>query len=130
MPTKRELRLYGDLINHYKPTFKTMIKTLFLEYFAKKMRYRHNINRDGQSVAEIIEKEKAAPDGYFKFAIVKDTVVSEIIVVNPTIANLLTSKKVKIVPFDNNTKVKKGMKYIDKKFVSDEIILGDNVEEN
>lgn len=128
MPTKREIRLYGDLINQYKPTFKTMLKTLILEYFAKKMRYKHDVNRDGISVADIVKTNEPDPELFVRFAIVNNGTVEEIIIVNPDIAKLLKDKKTKIISFSNDDKVKKGMLYVDKKFVDNE--SGDNNEEN
>ncbi len=122
MPTKRELRLYGDLIKHYRPSFKSMIINSLVSYFTRKNMHKASPNKDGISIA----KEKA-PDGplnpemYSNFALVNNGIVEQVIIVNSEIANLLKSKKTQIVHFEKTDKVFRGTQYINGKFTNEEI---------
>ena len=117
MPTKKELRLYGDLIYQHKPTIKTVIWQLLIDYFAKKNRHRKSPYKSDAPL-ESIAKESSEPPVMSHFAIVKNNSVKEIIVVNAKIAAMLRSRGIRFVEFDpQSEQVSRGTAFENNKFV-------------
>lgn len=117
MPTKKELRLYGDLIYQHKPTIKTVIWQILIDYFAKKNRHRRSQYVDNTPLEEIVRENKE-PTMMTHFAIIKNNVVEEIIVVNPLIAETLKSKRIKFIEFDPKlNQVARGMEFLNNEFI-------------
>lgn len=120
MPTKKELKIYGDLINHYKPTIKTIIWNMILERFAKRNRYRRNPTQNDIPLQELVSKQSSVPD-FSQFALIQNGMVEEVIIVNQFIGDLLSKKKTKIVQFDPTSEpVGRGTRFVENKFVFDE----------
>ncbi len=120
MPTKKELRLYGDLLYQHKPTIRTIVLKFLMDYFAKKNRYRKSPYINDTPIDDIVEKHIAMPE-MSHFAIIKNNSVSEIIVVNPIIAETLRSKRIKFVEFSpTHELVYRGMEFKDGQFIKDE----------
>ena len=90
---------------------------MLLDYFAKKNRHRKTTYRNNVPLDDVIKEEILMPE-MTHFAIVKDNVVAEIIVVNPVIAETLNYKKIKFVKFDpSNTLVYRGIKFVNNQFI-------------
>jgi predicted DNA-binding transcriptional regulator len=47
MPTKKEIRLYGDLVYKHKISIRTIIHQLILDFFAKRRRLKKSVYRGG-----------------------------------------------------------------------------------
>lgn len=129
MATKKELRLYGDLVYQHKPTIKTILWTFLLDLFERKKRYKHPVNIDNTSIVDKLDIPREVSIDFVHMALIQDGVVMEMIKTNDYTSKLLRSKKTKVVVFDpTKIIVKKGMTYSDKMFSED--IEVDNDKEN
>lgn len=129
MPRNKELRLYGDLIYQHKPTIRTILWKMFLDYFAKKNRHRRSAYIDNRPLQAVVQEQLAMPE-MSHFAIVKNNIVEEIIVVNPVVAEVLRFKKIKFVEFSPTSElVYRGMEFKNNEFITEEKDL-DNDKEN
>lgn len=118
MPTKKELRLYGDLIYHHKPTIKSILWAFLLDLFERKKRYKHPVNKDNRSIIDELEIGREVPIDFVHMALVQNGKVMEMIKTNEYVSKLLKNRKTKIVVFDpRKTIVEKGMTYSDDTFV-------------
>ena len=121
MPTKKELRLYGDLIYQHKPTIKSILWAFLLDLFERKKRYKHPVNKDNRSIIDELEINREVPIDFVHMALVQDGQVMEMIKTNEYVSKLLKSKKTKIVVFDpTQIIVEKGMRYVDNTFTPDD----------
>lgn len=128
MATKKELRLYGDLVYQHKPTIKTILWTFLLDLFERKKRYKHPVNIDNTSIVDKLDIQREVNIDFVHMALIQDGVVMEMIKTNDYTSKLLRSKKTKVVVFDpTRTIVKKGMTYSDKTF-SEELEAGNDKE--
>lgn len=117
MATKKELRLYGDLVYQHKPTIKSILLTLLLDLLERRKRYKHPVNKDNISITEKLDIPKEMDIEFVHMALIQDGVVMEMIKTNQYTSKLLRSKKTKIVVFDpTKIIVKKGMNYSEKTF--------------
>lgn len=134
MATKKELKIYGDLLYQHKPTIRAILLRILIDYFAKKNRRRKSVYIDDIPLEEKIKEDKILaekPEYANYFAIVNDGMVKEIIIVNPEIAELFMQKSTKIVGFNNNEQpVKKGTKFLKGTFIFDTEQEGQNDKEN
>lgn len=120
MATKKELRLYGDLVYQHKPTIKTILWTFLLDLFERKKRYKHPVNIDDTSIVDKLNIPRELEIDFVHMALIQDGVVMEMIKTNDYTSKLLRSRKTKIVVFDPTRMiVKKGMNYSDKMFSED-----------
>lgn len=118
MATKKEIRLYGDLAYQHKITFKTMLWELLLGYFRRKHNAKESIYEDGASFPPPVDHLRELPLKYL--AVVNNKKVLELIRLDENTAEFIQKRGSKLVPFDPRVDVvKKGMKYIDDKFVED-----------
>lgn len=118
--SRKELRLYGDLIYQHKPTIRTVLWKILLDYFAKKNRHRKSVYRTEEPLEQIVRQDIPVPE-MSHFAIIKDGIVEEIIVVNPIIADLLKYKRLKFIKFSPSEElVQRGMQYKDNQFIEEE----------
>lgn len=116
MPIRKEVKLYGELIHQHKPTIRTIIWRVMMDYFAKRYRHKRSPYIDNVPVESVVAKMQAV-GGARHFAIVKDNTVHEIIVVNNIIGDLLEQKRLKFVNFDPETEpVARGMEFKDGTF--------------
>lgn len=123
MSTRKELRLYGDLIYQHKPTIKTILLKFLTDYFVKKNRHRRSAYIDERPLDDVVREQITMPE-MAHFAIVKNNIVEEIIVVNQAIADTLRYKKIKFIEFSPTSElVYRGMPFENGKFV-------DNKEED
>lgn len=131
MPTKKELRLYGDLIYQHKPTVRTVVRKMLLDYFIKKNRNRRSPYIDNVPLEQVVAENSAPPPEMQHFAIIKDGVVEEIIVVNQAIAEVLRYKRIKFVGFKPSSElVYRGMKFENNQFVNETKSLDKDEEIN
>lgn len=121
MPTKKELRLYGDLVYQHKPTIRTIVWQAMIEYFAKKNRYRKPPYINEVPLEEVISEQKGDLPMVSYFAVIRKGIVEEIIVVNYFIASLLKQRGVKFLEFNpEKERVERGMKLVDNQLVSND----------
>ena len=128
MPTKKELEIYGELAYVHKPGIRVLLIAILQEKLFNLKRKKESFYKDN---AAFVPKEDLLNGLPLKYmAIVTDQKVVELIRINEQTANQMLAKKTKLVEFDPMTTiVKKGMKYVDKKFViDDEPKKGDVVE--
>lgn len=121
MGTRKELKIYGDLLYQHKPTIRSIFLQLLIQYFAKKNRSRRPVNVNNVPLEQKIKEDNIfnLPDTQLNhFAIVSGGIVKEIIIVNPEISELLRKRGSKVVWFDQNTDpVEKGISFKDGKFI-------------
>lgn len=121
MATRKELKIYGDLLYQHKPTIRSILLQLLINYFAKRNRQRRPVNIDNVSLEQKIKEDNIfnLPEHKINhFAIVSNKVVEQVIIVNPEIAELLKKRGTKIIWFDQNTDpVEKGTQFVDGKFL-------------
>lgn len=113
---KKKKYIYGDLIKAYRPTLRSLLFDVLQEKLFSLRRKKQSIYNQGSVFIPETDKFSYLPLKYI--ALIQDGKVVEMIRVHVDAANLLTSKKTKFVEFDpKETIVKKGMSYVEKKFV-------------
>lgn len=120
MGFRKEYKIYGDLLFQHKPTIRSLILHLFYSKFIKRERAKLPVYREN---AEFKDPDKSLEGIETKYiALVSDGKVMELIRLQTYAADILLSKKTKLVEFDpKNTTVKKGMLYKENKFVEGEL---------
>lgn len=116
MPTKKELRIYGELAYEHKPGIRVLLLAILQEKLFNLKRRKESFYKDDAAFVPKQDLINQLPLKYM--AVVSGQDVVEMIRVNEDTADILLSKKTKLVEFDPTTTiVKKGMQYVDKKFV-------------
>lgn len=107
--------MYGDLVNEFRPTIKSLIFNILYAKFLELRRAKEPFQPENVRFQLPTE---ALPYTDIKYlAVVKRNKVVEMIRVNEETANLLSSGGTKFIPFDpQEIKVKKGMAFKDNKF--------------
>ena len=118
MGFRKEYKIYGDSLFQHKPTIRSLVLHIFYKKFIESERakvsvYRENASfTDPNKILEGIETKH--------IAIVIEGKVKELIRLQSHAADILLSKKAKLVEFDpENVQVKKGYLYKDSTFVED-----------
>jgi hypothetical protein len=115
MPFKKKKQIYGDLIKEFKPTIRGLLIELLRQKLFDLKRTKQVIYNPGSVFIPETDKFSYLPLTYL--ALVQNGIVVELIRVNIDAAKILTAKNTKFVEFDpKETVVKKGSKYINKKF--------------
>lgn len=129
MPTRKELEIYGELAYVHKPGIRVLIIAILQEKLFNLKRKKESFYKDN---AAFVPKEDLLNGLPLKYmAIVTDQKVVELIRINEQTANQMLAKKTKLVEFNPMTTiVKKGMKYVDKKFIIDDESKKDDAVEN
>lgn len=118
MLSRKEKRIYGDALKNFRPTIRTLIFQILEQKLFNLRRKKQSIYNEGSIFTPEPDRLKHMPLKYI--ALVNDGTVVEMIRVNQEAATILLSKKTKMVEFDPRASmVKKGMKYVGKKFVED-----------
>lgn len=118
MLSRKEKRIYGDALKDFRPTIRTLIFQILQQKLFNLRRKKQSIYNEGSIFTPEPDRLKHMPLKYI--ALVRDGVVVEMIRVNQDAAATLLSKKTKMIEFDPRASiVKKGMKYVGKKFVED-----------
>jgi hypothetical protein len=119
MGFRKEYKIYGDLLFEHKPTIRSLILHKLYGKFMNKERAKLSIYREN---AEFVDPEKLLRDIETKYvALVINGEVKELIRLQKHAADILLSKKTKMVEFNpEETVVKKGMLYKENKFVDGE----------
>ena len=121
MATKKEIRLYGDLVNHHRLSFKTIFLQLLLGYFNKKRGVKETMYQSGAAFPPPVDHLRELPLKYL--AVVNNKTVLELIRLDERTAEHIQKRGSKLVPFEPTEQiVKKGMKYIDSKFVEEDSV--------
>lgn len=116
-------QMYGDLINEFKPTIRSLIFNILYAKFLEAKRSKEPFQPEN---ARFRLPSESLPYADIKYlAVVKTGKVVEMIRVNSATADVLQGRGVKFIPFDpEDVKVKKGMKF------SEGVFSGDENEEN
>jgi hypothetical protein len=115
MLSRREKRVYGDAIKDFRPTIRTLLLQILEQKLFNLRRKKQSIYNEGAIFRPETDRLKNMPLRYI--ALVNDGEVVEMIRVNEEAAEMLLSKKTKMIEFDpKKTIVKKGMSYSNKKF--------------
>jgi hypothetical protein len=115
MLTKKEKRVYGDVIKDFRPTIRTLIVQILEQKLFNLRRKKQSIYNEGAIFRPETDRLKDMPLRYI--ALVNEGTVMEMIRVNEEAAEILLSKKTKMIEFDpKKTIVKKGMNYSNRKF--------------
>lgn len=124
MGFKKEYKIYGDLLFEHKPTIRSLILHILYNKFINKERAKLSVYREN---AQFVDPNKDLDGLEIKYiALVSDGTVKELIRLQKNTADILLSKKTKLVEYDpESVIVKKGMKHKDGKFTQE-----DNNEEN
>jgi hypothetical protein len=118
MLSKKEKKIYGDAIKDFRPTIRTLIVQILEQKLFNLRRKKQSIYNEGAVFRPETDRLKFMPLRYI--ALVNDGVVVEMIRVNEEAAEILLSKKTKMIEFDpKETIVKKGMSYSNKKFTEE-----------
>ena len=113
---KKKKYVYGDLIKQFRPTLRGLLFEILQEKLFNLRRKKQTIYNEGSVFIPETDRFSYLPLRYI--ALIQNGLVVEMIRVHVDAANILTSKKTKFVEFDpKETVVKKGMSYLDKKFV-------------
>jgi len=119
MATKKEIRLYGDLINHHRLSFRTILLQLLLGYFNKKRGVKESLYDPEAAFPPPTDHFRELPLVYM--AVVNNKKVLELIRIDGNTAQHIQKKGSKLVQFDpKEVVVTKGMNYIDNKFITEE----------
>jgi hypothetical protein len=118
MLSKKEKKIYGDAIKDFRPTIRTLIVQILEQKLFNLRRKKQSIYNEGAVFRPEADRLRFMPLRYI--ALVNDGVVVEMIRVNEEAAEILLSKKTKMIEFDpKQTIVKKGMSYSNKKFTEE-----------
>lgn len=116
-------KMYGDLVNEFKPTIKSLVFNILYAKFLELKRAKEPFQPENARFRLPVQAEPYENIRYL--AVVKSNKVVELIRVNQETAEILQGRGVRFVAFDpQDIKVKKGMKFVDGSFV------GDSIEEN
>jgi hypothetical protein len=120
MGFKKEYKIYGDLLFQHKPTIKSLIMHILYNKFINNERAKLPVYRENAMFRDPNAQLETIPTKYI--ALVSDGTVKELIRLHEESANILLSKKTKMVEFSPEVnKVKKGMKYANGKFYNEEL---------
>jgi hypothetical protein len=110
MGFKKEYKIYGDLLFQHKPTIRSLILHILYNKFINSERAKLPVYREN---AMFIDPDKKSDEIVTKYiALVLEGTVKELIRLNEDSANILLSKKTKLIEFDpEKQKVTKGMVY-------------------
>lgn len=118
MATKREVRLYGDLVHQHKLSFRTILFQILIGYLNKKRGVKDSIYDEEMSFSPSVDHLRELPLKYL--AVVNNKKVSELIRLDENTARYIQKRGSKLVEFDpSKTIVKKGMNYIDEMFIDE-----------
>ena len=118
MLSRKEKKVYGDALRDFRPTIKTLVLQLLEQTLFNLRRKKQSIYNEGSVFTPEPDRLKHMPLKYI--ALVNEGVVVEMIRVNQEAAAILLSKNTKMIEFDPRASiVKKGMKYVGKKFIED-----------
>jgi len=116
--SRKEKKVYGDALRDFRPTIKTLVLQLLEQTLFNLRRKKQSIYNEGSVFTPEPDRLKHMPLKYI--ALVNEGVVVEMIRVNQEAAAILLSKNTKMIEFDPRASiVKKGMKYVGKKFIED-----------
>lgn len=119
MGFKKEYKIYGDLLFQHKPTIRSLIMHILYNKFINNERAKLPVYRENAMFKDPNASLDAIPTKYI--ALVQDGTVKELIRLHEESANILLSKKTKLVEFSPQIdKVKKGMKHADGKFYNED----------
>lgn len=119
MKFKKEYKIYGDMLFEHKPTIRSLVLHILYNRFINKERAKLSVYRED---AKFIDPNRNLENIETKYiAIVSDGKVKELIRLQKHAADILLSKKIKLVEFNpEEVHVKKDMLYKDGKFVDGE----------
>jgi len=121
MATKKEIRLYGDLVHQHKLSFRAILLEIFLGYLNKMRGVKESIYDDSLAFAPSTDHLRELPLKYL--AIVNNKKVLELIRLDENTAKYIQKRGSSLVEFDPyEVVVKRDMKYIDGKFIDVEDI--------
>ena len=114
----KKKRLYGDLLNEFRPTIRSLIFNILYAKFMEIGRAKRPFQPEDAKFKLPVD---SIPYQNLKYlAVVKSNKVVEMIRVNEEVANILQGKGIKFIHFDpQDIKVQKGMKFVDGKFEED-----------
>lgn len=116
---KKKQNVYGDIIKEFRPTIRSLMIQILQEKLFELKRAKESVYNKGAVFVPEGDKLKSLPLKYI--ALVNDGNVLEMIRVNQEAADILLSKKTKLIEFDPKTTiVKKGMTYKNKEFAEKE----------
>lgn len=112
-------RMYGDLLNEFRPTIRSLIFNILYAKFLELKRAKQPIEVENAKFRLPVQSEPYVDLVYL--AVVKSNKVVEMIRVNKETAELLQGRGIKFIGFDpQEIKVQKGMKLVDGKFVGEQ----------
>lgn len=116
MGSRKEYKIYGDMLFEHKPTIRSLILHRLYSKFIDKERAKLTVYREN---AEFVDPEKLIGNIQTKYiALVSEGEVKELIRLQTSAADILLSKKTKMIEFNpEEVTVKKGMLYKENKFV-------------
>jgi hypothetical protein len=119
MPFKSKSRkLYGDLINEFRPTIRSLIFNILYAKFLEMKRSKEPFQPESPKFQ--LPKDSLPYADLQYLAVVKSGKVVEMIRVNSETGTILQGRGVKFVPFDpQDIKVKKGMTFKEGTFESE-----------
>ena len=110
MLSRKERRIYGEVLKNYRPTIRTLLLQILEQKLFNLKRGKESVYVDGAKFFPEHDRIARIPLTYI--AVVNDGTVQEMIRVNEEAAKLLLNKGTKLVQFDpTQVVVKKGMKY-------------------
>ncbi len=128
MATKKEIRLYGDLVHQHKISFKTIIFELLIGLLNKRHGVKDSVYEDGETFSPSVDHLRELPLKYL--AVVNNKNVLEMIRLDENTAKYIQKRGSKLIEFDpTTTLVKKGMMYMDEKFINKEETSEKNEED-
>jgi len=112
-------RLYGDLLNEFRPTLRSLIFNILYAKFLELKRTKEPFQPED---AKFRLPEEFTPYYDLEYlAVVKSGKVVEMIRINKETAEIIQSRGVKFIPFNpKEIKVKKGMKFVEGNFIGEE----------
>lgn len=118
MGFRKEYKIYGDSLFEHKPTIRSLVLHIFYKKFIESERAKVSVYRENASFTDPNKLLEGIETKHI--AIVIDGKVKELIRLQSHAADILLSKKAKLVEFDpEKVQVKKGSEYKDSKFVED-----------
>lgn len=118
MGFKKEYKVYGDLLFQHKPTIKSLLLHILYNNFINRERAKLPVYREKANFVDPNKQFEQIDTEYI--ALVSEGVVVELIRLNKNTANIILSKKTKLIAFDPKEQtVKKGMQYKDAKFLGE-----------
>jgi hypothetical protein len=117
MATKKEIRLYGDLVHQHRLTFRSILLEIFLGFLNKKRGVKESIYDENLYFSPPADHLRELPLKYL--AIVNNKKVLELIRLDENTAKHIQKRGSVLVEFDPyEVVVKKDMKYIDGNFIN------------